>query len=166
MRLALAGLFWFTLAGALSAQTVCETSCSVKEGEAVTVFTELVPAASTYGLTVNGWPASTQPFWTASTIEFPFLDGFAEGSYTFQITCDQQACTNPGVLTVVAAQQPSTGCFTEGQQFAPGEQKTWGIHRQKEVGPFISQRESEGWELLAATRFKGITTVKMECKGF
>lgn len=102
----LVAVVWCVLIASAHAQTLCETTCTVRVGQPVVVFTEAVPEeVSGCRLWVNGAPTAVAGTFTNGYLEYAFPQGFARGVYTIFITCvvsagSEEQYTETGTLTV------------------------------------------------------------------
>ncbi len=94
-------VFVFVVNGwVVSAQTVCDTSCTAQTNEPVTVFTDAIACTSSCGLYMNGVYVNTPWAVNGAYLEFYFTKGLLVGSYSFDIRMGNTIVAGPNVLTV------------------------------------------------------------------
>lgn len=166
--------FWLSLAGTLSAQTVCENACTFAPGEAVSVMADSgVDPAWAFSLFLNGQPAAAPVRFEGAVIVYEFPTGFLEGLYAVKLEGrkgTELVASWANTFTVAkpppAPAPEAPGCKTGGSLVPIGSLLSWS-GRHGEADAFIAAREVEGWALVPGSRRKvrNTTFLQMECHG-
>lgn len=170
--------------GPVSAQTVCETACTVPANAPVEVVAEQADSRWTYTLTMNGTTVVASARWFDGTsLVYAFPSGFLTGSYAFRLLAQSSGALKAewaNALTVLAPGSepvpepepepapppPPAECVADGTAFPVGTKKQWTFtSRHGQVGQWIDSQEVNGWVLVSWTQRRGTTTVVMTCQG-